>query len=377
MKFQFPVGFQPFHENNLLNFQLNRWYSLGIFPYAEVEEAAKRIRGFEDAKNVFKELAEKAIQTDAWLKGATYLRAAEFFSLGEDPEKGKLYDACMKAYKKAYAEEPIINEQISYEQGYLPVMRVMSDKESKGWIVLHGGYDSFIQELYPFCRILVDAGYDVIMFEGPGQGEALNKYGMKFIEQWEKPVTKVLDHYGINNVTLLGISLGGYLAARAAAYEKRVQRVILYDIIYDFYQAFLSKVPLKAQEMVEQFLPLEDNPFWKKAEQQIAENLFSQWLLLHGYHVFGVNTVPQYLTTLQKYNTKEISKYITQDVLLLAGEEDIYTQFFEEQKNALINAKSVSGRIFTKSESASHHCQIGNIKLAFDYMLEWLEGKRK
>lgn len=377
MKFDFPVGFQPFHENNLFNFQLNRWYSIGIFPYDEVKKAAKRIQDFQDAKIVFKELAEKSIKNEKWLQGATYLRAAEFFSLGGDPEKSELYDACMKAYTKAYANEPIIYDEVAYEQGYLPIMRVMSEKESKGWILLHGGYDSFIQELYPFCKILVDAGYDVIMFEGPGQGGALNRYGMTLTHEWEKPVSKVLDHFGINDVTLLGVSLGGYLAARAAAFEKRIGRVILYDIVYDFYQAFLSKMPKETQEMTERFLPFEDNPFWEKYEQQSSKNLFSKWLFLHGYHVLGVNSIPQYFKTLKKYNTREISQYITQDVLLLAGEEDIYTPFFTEQKNALVNAKSVSGRIFTKSESASHHCQVGNIPLVFDYILEWIDKKRK
>lgn len=377
MKFDFPVGFQPFHENNLFNFQLNRWYSIGIFPYDEVKKAAKRIQDFQDAKTVFKEFAEKAIKNEKWLHGATYLRAAEFFSLGGDPEKNELYDACMKAYTKAYANEPIIYDQVAYETGYLPIMRVMSEKESKGWILLHGGYDSFIQELYPFCRILVDAGYDVIMFEGPGQGGALNRYGMTLTHEWEKPVGKVLDHFGINDVTLIGVSLGGYLAARAAAFEKRIGRVILYDIVYDFYQAFLSKLPKEAQEMTERFLPFEDNPFWEKYEQQASKNLFSKWLFLHGYHVFGVNTIPQYFITLKKYNTREISQYITQDVLLLAGEDDIYTPFFTKQKNALVNAKSVSGRIFTRSESASHHCQVGNIPLVFDYILEWIDTKRK
>lgn len=377
MKFEFPVGFHTFHKNNLLNFQMNRWYSTGFLEFDVLKEAAKSIHSFEDSKKVFKELAERAIYNGNWLSGATYLRAAEFFSLGGDTEKSELYDACIKAYSKAYSKEPIIHEKISYEKGYLPVMRIMSDKDSKGWILLHGGYDSFIQELYPFCKIFVDEGYDVIMFEGPGQGGALNQYGMTLIPDWEKPVSKVLDYYEISDVTLIGISLGGYLAARAAAYEKRIGRVILYDIIFNFYKAFLSKFPKTAQLVTELFLPFEKSSFWKKAELKVSDNLFVQWLVLQGYHVYGVNSLCQYLKCLKKYNTKKISKYITQDVLLLAGEEDIYTQFYKKQKNALVNANSVSGRIFTKGESASHHCQVGNIKLALEYILDWLESKRR
>lgn len=66
---------------------------------------------------------------------------------------------------------------------------------------------------------------------------------------------------------------------------------------------------------------------------------------------------------------------VWQDVLILAGEEDIYTVYYEKQMKALTNAKSVSGRIFKKEENASHHCQVGNVQLALDYILAWIELK--
>ncbi|WP_339366023.1 alpha/beta fold hydrolase, partial [Vallitalea maricola] len=330
----------------------------------------------QNAKSVFKELGEKAVNDNRWLVGATYLRAAEFFSLGNDPEKKELYDKCMKAYIKAYTNEPIIYEKVPYDKGFLPVMRLTAKQSSKGCIILHGGYDSFIQELYPFCKTFVDNGYDIIMFEGPGQGGALNEYGMVLTHEWEKPVSVILDYYGLEDVTLIGISLGGYLAARAAAFEKRIGRIVLYDIIYDFYQAFINKFPESLQELIEHFLPFKDNPFWQEAESKISENLFLQWLILHGYHVFGVDSIHQYLISMKNYHTKEISKHINQDVLMLAGEEDIYTTFFDKQREILTHAKSVTGRIFTKEESASHHCQIGNISLALNYILDWIERKR-
>ncbi|MBS4539197.1 alpha/beta hydrolase [Clostridium sp. D2Q-11] len=377
MTFEFPIGYHDFHENNLLNFQMNRWYTTGFLSYTELEEASKSIHSFEDSKKTFKELGEKAIKNDNWLTGATYLRAAEFFSLGNDPEKKLLYTACIEAYSKAYRDEPIIYEKVPYDEGYLPVMRLMTDKPSKGFILLHGGYDSFIQELYPFCKTFVAKGYDVIMFEGPGQGGALNEYGLTLTHEWEKPVSKILDYYAINDVTLIGISLGGYLAARAAAYEKRIGRVVLYDIIYDFYKAFISKFPKTLQLMIGFFMFFEKSAFWKKAEKKVSDNLFLHWLILQGYHVYGVHSIHHYIKSMKKYHTKKISKYIIQDTLLLAGEDDIYTHFFEKQKNALVQAKSVSGRIFTKSESASHHCQVGNVQLALDYILEWIESKRR
>jgi len=45
------------------------------------------------------------------------------------------------------------------------------------------------------------------------------------------------------------------------------------------------------------------------------------------------------------------------------------------QIKALTNAKSVTGRVFTEDEQAHNHCQIGNIGLALDVMLKWIDEK--
>ena len=70
-------------------------------------------------------------------------------------------------------------------------------------------------------------------FEGPGQVEVLEEGRRSMTPHWHKPVRAVLDGYGLDEVTLLGISLGGCLAIRAAAFERRVKRVIAFDAMTD------------------------------------------------------------------------------------------------------------------------------------------------
>ena len=69
---------------------------------------------------------------------------------------------------------------------------------------------------------MADAGHRVIAFEGPGQGAALEDHGLPMIVEWERPVTAVLDHYRLTDVTVVGESLGGGLVIRAAAFEPRI-----------------------------------------------------------------------------------------------------------------------------------------------------------
>jgi len=46
-----------------------------------------------------------------------------------------------------------------------------------------------------------------------------------------------------------------------------------------------------------------------------------------------------------------------------------------KQVNALKNARSVTGRIFTRKEQGQNHCQIGNMGLALDVMVNWIEER--
>jgi len=43
------------------------------------------------------------------------------------------------------------------------------------------------------------------------------------------------------------------------------------------------------------------------------------------------------------------------------------------QMNALKNANTVTGRVFTRGEQAHNQCQIGNIALALDVMVKWID----
>ncbi|MBU7014697.1 MAG: hypothetical protein HXS52_01065 [Theionarchaea archaeon] len=38
-RFTFPVGYHEFHRDQVFNFQLNRWYSLGYTRFEDLKEA--------------------------------------------------------------------------------------------------------------------------------------------------------------------------------------------------------------------------------------------------------------------------------------------------------------------------------------------------
>jgi pimeloyl-ACP methyl ester carboxylesterase len=68
------------------------------------------------------------------------------------------------------------------------------------------------------------------------------------------------------------------------------------------------------------------------------------------------------------------SERVNQDVLLLCGEHDSFQppKLARAQARALTAARSVTMRMFTASEQADHHCQMGNLELACDVVTTWL-----
>ena len=51
-----------------------------------------------------------------------------------------------------------------------------------------------------------------------------------------------------------------------------------------------------------------------------------------------------------------------------------YHTMVHEQMALLANARSATGRIFTRAENGHAHCQIGNLPLAIDVMLKWVQA---
>ncbi len=377
---KFRKGYYDFSENVGMNFQLNRFYSLGVLEKEELMAIGREATDFDKWIALFTAAGEKAAGEGDHLKAANCFRAAQFYTLSDARDsrgqslKEELYEKCMEHYDAYYGSfQEIHYVRIPFRSGYLPVYYIKPENP-KGVIVLHGGYDSLIQEFMEFLPYFGEKGYEVYFFEGPGQGEVLMRCHIRMTPEWEHCTSAVLDYFGLDNVTLIGVSLGGYLAPRAAVYDNRIQRVVMFDLIYDFYGALTGKMGPKKAKFFDYMTAHPRNILWKWLGKKLDENYFTKWLLGQGYAIYeNVHTPCEYFNCIKQYNTRELSPRLTQDVLVLAGTEDMYTVYYEEQLKALKNARSVTGRLFTEEECAGHHCQIGNLKLVLDTIEEWVE----
>lgn len=378
----FPVGFHQLHPNVSMNFQMNRWYSWVGEPgmLDEMRQAAPRIANYVDWKREFLTLAVNAKKQGQVLRAGFYFRAADFFMLATDPDRRNARHQFLTAMRSVYRLDQIGRHEVPYAvegaSGTLPTYR-FTPRQPKGTIVFFGGFDSYIEELTTAFFFLRDAGYEVIAFEGPGQGGALNDAGLRMTPAWHLPVKAVLDYFKLDHVTLIGLSMGGCLVMRAAAFEPRVERVVAYDIYPDALQVTLGQVGAAQRGVLKALLTLGAAPVVNAMARRVAQKSpIAQWGLEEGMHVTGASSPYSYFKRTQAYVTADVSPLIQQDVLLLAGSHDhlVPMAHFYKQISSLTHARSITARLFTASESAGSHCQVGNYGLAFKTIVNWLDG---
>jgi alpha-beta hydrolase superfamily lysophospholipase len=373
--FTFPIGYQKFHKDKAFNFQLNRWYSMGYARFEDMAEAGQKINSFEEWKIEMLKLAEIAVSEGRLINAAYYYRAAELFTTREDPDKEHLYNKFIDQFYKAFQEDEIINSEVPYNDTFLPAIRIQpANTETKGTVVLHGGFDSFIEELYSLMKSFSDNGYEVVAFEGPGQGAARKKYGLTLDYEWEKPTKAILDYFKLEDVTLLGMSMGGWLCLRAAAFEPRIIRVIAWSVSFDVIQYTNIVGQLLAKLFFRKFRKFTNNAMVNK----MKKNLMYSWFVNNLMYITNKEVPIEGFDVLLQLNEENLhSDLVKQDVLVLTGRKDHMIPFkmHDMQVKALTGAKSVTDRIFTKEDHAQTHCQIGNIGLVLDVMMKWITEK--
>jgi len=109
-------------------------------------------------------------------------------------------------------------------------------------MVMICGLDSCKEETDAYEQPYLARGTAILVFDGPGQGEA--EYEFPIRGDYETVVKAVIDYIetrqdiDASRIGLWGVSLGGYYAPRAAAFEKRVKACIALSGPFDLLDAW-------------------------------------------------------------------------------------------------------------------------------------------
>jgi pimeloyl-ACP methyl ester carboxylesterase len=303
-------------------------------------------------------------ESNAYMRAYNYQRTAEFVLPPEDPKRSTSWKKSQALFAKGLEVSGVGCERISipYQGGSLRA-HYFQGTPGKPLIMLVGGFDSVLEELYPFLgKPALARGYSVLAYEGPGQGQPLRD-GLKFTPEWEKPTGAVLDtflttHAKPEQIVLIGMSMGGYLAPRAAAFDERIDGVVAWDTLFDFGDAAAS------------IFRLAGDPTGAKIPDVV-------WAYNNARWTAGTSHVEDTAKAFAAYTLAPVADRIRQHVLIMAGEVDHFvprhqTTDFEE---ALVNARSVTTKMFSRISGGGEHCQTGNLTLVHATIFDWLRRR--
>jgi len=348
---------------------------------------------------------------EAYLRSSNYYRLAEFY-LRDDPDHDPRVLDTSRRSSAAFARaaellpQPLTRVQIPYQGTALPGWWVPADPGTpdprshaaegvtgaetspedpdgrRPVLLFHGGFDSTGEELY-FASGAAAArrGYHALLIEGPGQGSVLREQHLPFRPDWDVVVTAavdwLLDHHvdGVDPdaIALMGMSMGGLLAPRAAAVEHRLAALVAYDGVYSMPEAVdaLLSAPLKA--LVAQGAPAADAQVDAALATAMATDTQLRWTFLNGMWVLGVPTPVELIRAFAPYTMADSADQITCPTLVLDAENDL---FFAGQAPKLRDALTAptTYHLFHEADGAGEHCQDGAMTTLHQVTFDWLDA---
>lgn len=349
--------------------------------YKEWNTTAKQIHNLADAALASE---QKVSAREAYLRASNYYRTAEFFLHGnpEDPRILSTWENSRTTFIQAckLMDTPVEKVSIPYEGTSLTGYFYQADHShaSRPTLIIHGGYDSTGEELYfGGAAAAIQRGYNCLTFEGPGQGAVIREQQLPFRPDWEHVISPVVDYLLTRpevkpeQIALMGISFGGYLAPRAAAFEHRLAACVANDGVYSFQFSKMaaSSAGGYSDEDINSATP---EVYEAVVHELMQHNTGIRWAIENGLFTFKTNTIFDLLEKTEPYTLENIAEKIICPTLVCEAAAD---HFFTGQPKLLYDALFCpkTYRLFTEAEGAEEHCHFGALKLFNHYLFEWLD----
>ncbi|MCR8635491.1 alpha/beta hydrolase family protein [Paenibacillus radicis (ex Xue et al. 2023)] len=344
--------------------------------YTEWYKTAERIHALAQDSM---EQGNRISAREFYMRASNYYRTAEFFLHGvpSDPRILETWGKSRTTFRQAIRLMDTLVEQVEivYEGGYLPAYFYRVDDLQRPTLLVHGGFDSTGEELYlEVAAAALQRGYNCITFEGPGQGAVIREQQIPFRNDWEKVVTPVVDYLltrpevDPQRIALVGISLGGYLAPRAAAFEHRLAACIANDGL------FSNQFGEMGRKLHQGFTgDLNDPSYMKEFISLLMDKSTNvRWAIENGMFTFKADSINELMEKTEPFTLEGVADKIKCPTLVCEAEDD---HFFAGQPQQLYDALTCPKTFmkFTAEEGAEEHCHFGALLLLNHRLFDWLD----
>jgi dienelactone hydrolase len=296
------------------------------------------------------------------MRAGLYYLMAERMPSHKDPRRMIAYKRGIAAYAKGLKlrKEPVERVEIPYGEHKLAAFFVKAPGEGKAPCMVHfDGFDVTKEIIYQGTgEEYRRRGISMLIVDHPGVGEALRLHHLPSIPETEKPAKAAVDYLETradvdkDRIGMVALSLGGYYAPRAAAYEKRFKCCVAWGAIYDFGVAFAARITGAQEPSVPGF------------------GDHAQW-------VFGKNSLEEAMAVTRQMTLEKAAGEITCPFLIVHGENDRQIPLWHAEKTyeMAVNSPDRELKIFRLADGGAEHCGADNGSLIVDYITDWVAEK--
>lgn len=244
------------------------------------------------------ESAGRAVSAgSAWQRAALGFHFARFLSVEDEQAYRAASERAVAAHRHALRLLDPGAERIETALGparMAGVLRRPTGVPQAPLVILVPGLDSTKEEFLGWTEVFLARGLATLAIDGPGQGEGGYGEG-RMRPDYEAAITAFLDalqwrhDLDLDRVGLAGVSLGGYYAARAAAFESRVRAVVVIGGPYDVAECWHRFPPMTRAKV--------------------------------RYHL-GCTTEGEALERLRAFNLREAAPKLERPLLIVFGKRD-------------------------------------------------------
>lgn len=376
--FEYFPGNHMWSQGIMFAIEMAPWGGAAI---SEVDQVGQRLRDRQGdneawwsewvamARRIEAKAAAAAAEGHQLTAGSYYLRAAVYYFCGErfiapGGRKEATYRDCLRCFEAGIARRwPNIERvEVPYEGTTLPAWFMRSTKAGgrAPAVICFDGLDNAKELSIFFAGVeLANRGIHTLAIDGPGQGEALRLRNIPSRYDYEVPASAAYEAIAARpdvdpaRIAVMGFSMGGYCAPRAAAFEKRFAACVAWGGHFDYHEAWVRRRKLMEEGSTRISAPRFQLP----------------WVL-------GVPDMDAAMEKLKDFTLAGIAERITCPFYCIHGENDsIVPVEYARRLYEAVGSADKTLRILTELDGGSEHCQEDNRQIGANIVADWVADR--